>query len=122
VTIKGLRTRYSVKKFLEFLLVAESEKQLMMGESGLVTTGIFHIVDDSLTRFSEYCLDGVSNSNFRPKSEVSVLWTAPSILVASCITFKYDHRFSHFPTPDWSTGVFALCFVAGRQWWNDLGE
>jgi hypothetical protein len=74
---------------MEFLLVAESEKQAMMGHTGLVTTGIFHIIDDSQTRFSDICPDGVTNINRQPKSEISVLWTAPSILVASCVTFKY---------------------------------
>jgi hypothetical protein len=89
VSIQGFKTRYSTQKFLEFLIVAESEKQPMMGLSGLITTGIFHIIDDSQTRFSDYCPDGVTNSNLKPKSEVSVLWTAPSVLIASCITFKY---------------------------------
>lgn len=60
----------------------------MMGQSGLITTGIFHIRDDTQTRFSDFCTDGVTSTNLQPKSEISVLWTAPSILVASCVTFK----------------------------------
>lgn len=88
VTVQGLKTRYSTQKFTEFLLEVESDKQAMMGPSGLVTTGIFHIMDDRLTRFSDLCPDGVTSTNRQPKAEVSVLWTAPSVLVASCVTFK----------------------------------
>jgi len=71
-----------------FLLVAESEKQAMMGKTGLVTTGIFHIIDDRLSRYSYVCPDGVTNSNLQPKTEISAMWTAPSVLIASCITFR----------------------------------
>jgi len=88
VTVQGLKTRYSTQYFMEFLLVAESEKQAMMGPTGLVTTGIFHIIDETRSRFSDVCPDAVTSVNRQPKSEISVLWTAPSVLVASCITFK----------------------------------
>ncbi|ODM98856.1 Spondin-1 [Orchesella cincta] len=88
VTIQGIKTRYSTQKFTEFLLVAESEKQLTMGQAGLMTTGIFHIIDDYHSRFSDMCPDAVQNVNMQPKTEISVLWTAPSVLVASCVTFK----------------------------------
>lgn len=63
MTIQGLKTRYSTQKLTEFLLVAESEKQAMMGPSGLVTTGLFHIVDEAQTRFSDICPDGVTSLN-----------------------------------------------------------
>ncbi len=86
--MEGVKTRYSTQKFTECLLVVESEKQAMVGPTGLVTTGLFHIMDEGMTRFSEVCPDGVTSTNRQPKAQVSILWTAPSVLVASCVTFK----------------------------------
>lgn len=57
-------------------------------------TGEFQLLGDALTRFSEKCVNVVTQTSTLPKSEIQVLWVAPPT-GSGCIAFRttvIEHR------------------------------
>lgn len=78
----GSRTHSNLQQFTHFMITAQAVKEqngrTVISNAGPRRVGRFQLFSDSLARFNERCVNTVSESDDLPKSEVQVLWVAPS--------------------------------------------
>ncbi|KAL7305034.1 hypothetical protein TKK_0002818 [Trichogramma kaykai] len=74
-----------LERFERFTLSVDAQSPSSF-ERPYPRTGYFQIFPDSLTEFNEDCVNTVSESSDRPKSEVQVLWRAPP-RGSGCVVF-----------------------------------
>ena len=87
VTLFGERSGNSPQKFAGFLITASPSNPSIPTSPD--TAGSFRLFSDSLSRFSDVCPNGITQTSSVPKTEVQVLWTAPGP-GTGCIKFRYE--------------------------------
>lgn len=85
VTLQGSRAQNALQQFVGFLLTASPSNPTIPTSPD--TAGSFRLFSDSLSRFSDVCPNGITQTSAVPKTEVQVLWTAPDP-GAGCIKFR----------------------------------
>ncbi|EFX77761.1 hypothetical protein DAPPUDRAFT_321105 [Daphnia pulex] len=85
VTLQGWRSQNVLQKFIGFLLTATPSNPAIPTSPD--TAGSFRLFSDSLSRFSDVCSNGITQTSSVPKTEIQVLWTAPGP-GTGCIKFS----------------------------------
>uniref|UniRef100_A0A0P6DCY0 Spondin-1 n=2 Tax=Daphnia magna TaxID=35525 RepID=A0A0P6DCY0_9CRUS len=85
VTLQNLRSSNVLQKFVGFLLTATPS--ITSIPTSPDTAGSFRLFSDSLSRFSDVCPNGITQTSSVPKTEIQVLWTAPGP-GTGCIKFS----------------------------------
>jgi hypothetical protein len=85
VTLQGWRSQNVLQKFIGFLLTATPSNPAIPTSPD--TAGSFRLFSDSLSRFSDVCSNGITQTSSVPKTEIQVLWTAPGP-GTGCIKFR----------------------------------
>ncbi|XP_069679173.1 spondin-1-like isoform X2 [Periplaneta americana] len=99
VSLQGERIQHNPQKFTGFMLVVEPSNGYLpswgngMPRSGSMhefsnrNVGTFSLFGDALTKFSDHCPNAVIQTSSIPKSDIQVLWTAPS-QGSGCVVFR----------------------------------
>jgi hypothetical protein len=89
VTLQGARNQQVPQKFTGFMLAVEPLDGMAAARGGGESAvGNFQLFGDALTKFSERCPNTVTQTSSMPKSEIQVLWTAPSAPGSGCLVFR----------------------------------
>lgn len=88
VTLKGDKTEIlGARKFTRFFLSVEADDDSQ-------SSGSLDLVDDTLSKFSDRCTNGVEETSKVPKEQISVIWTSPPD-EAECISIRWYANFVH---------------------------
>lgn len=103
----GQRTHERLQQFSHFTLTAKASKgpskKSHVSVAGPKRVGRFQLFSDSLTKFNENCVNTVSEADDFPKTEIQVLWVAPTN-GSGCVSLS------------------AMVYESENSWYSDDGE
>ncbi|KAM7345975.1 extracellular matrix protein f-spondin isoform 1-T3 [Cochliomyia hominivorax] len=104
ILLLGSRTHSKVQHFTHFTITAEAH---IGGRRPIPANpkrvGRFQLFSDSLTKFSDRCVNTVSEADDLPKTEVQVMWVAPEA-GSGCVSLS------------------AMVYEGPRSWFSDDGQ
>lgn len=83
ISLQGSRTHERLQQFTRFTLSVHSQHA---PSNPAARVGYFQLFPDSLTTFNEDCVNTISEASDFPKTEVQVMWRAPST-GSGCVIF-----------------------------------
>ncbi|XP_055383628.1 spondin-1 [Condylostylus longicornis] len=101
----GSRTHNKLQQFTHFTLTAEASNGngKRGSPAGPRRVGRFQLYADSLTKFSEKCINTITEADDLPKTEIQVMWVAPAA-GSGCVSLS------------------AMVYEGPRSWFADDGE
>ncbi|XP_032663851.1 spondin-1 isoform X1 [Odontomachus brunneus] len=83
ISLQGSQTHERLQQFTRFTLTVHSQHA---PNNHAARIGYFQLFPDTLTAFNEDCINTISEATDFPKSEIQVMWRAPSA-GAGCVIF-----------------------------------
>uniref|UniRef100_A0A182PSA0 Spondin-1 n=1 Tax=Anopheles epiroticus TaxID=199890 RepID=A0A182PSA0_9DIPT len=100
--IVGSRTHAKLQHFTHFTLVAKARNGAKTYIAGPRRVGRFQLFSDALTKFHDQCVNTVTQADDFPKTEVQVMWVAPTA-GSGCVS------------------ISAMVYESDQQWFADDG-
>lgn len=104
----GSRTHGNIQQFTHFTLNAQtastsSQETAVFRMASPKKVGRFQLFSDALTKFNEDCVNTVSEADDLAKTEIQVMWVAPSS-GSGCVALK------------------AMVYEGSKSWYADDGQ